>query len=150
MDCNGSQGIEINGGIVVANGASSPEEGFDVDNYSFVINGGQVLGVGGATSSVTKAGQPYAQTTGVSITKDKYLCMVDANGNLLFSYLCPASLSSATVVSSSPGYGNNTSCKLYYGVTSVSNPDESHIDGRFLVGGTLTGGTSKSITPKTK
>lgn len=76
--------------------------------------------------------------------------MVDANGNVLLSYLCPASLSSATVVSTSPGYANNSSCKLVYGVTSVESPTETYLDGRILIGGSIVGGTSKAITPKTK
>lgn len=150
VDCNGSSGIVINGGTIVSNGTSSPEEGFDCDNYSFVITGGTALGVGGSTSSVTSASQPYAQTTSVKTTKDRYLSMVDASGNVILSYLCPVTLSSATVVSTSPEYGNNTSCKLVYGATAVNNPTETLLDGRILLGGTLTGGTTKSITPKTK
>ncbi|MBP3425274.1 MAG: carbohydrate-binding domain-containing protein [Rikenellaceae bacterium] len=51
VDSNGT--IEINGGEVTAYGAGIPEAGFDCDLNRFAINGGEIMGVGGLTSTPT-------------------------------------------------------------------------------------------------
>lgn len=144
IDSNGT--ININGGVVLSSGTSQPEEGFDCDNNSFTITGGILIGTGGATSSPTSATQYYSSLSSVTLTSGSYLSVKDSSGNLLFSYLCPNSLSGATVLLSSPSF-TNSSYTLMYGVTSVSNAIENHFDNVFLVGGTATGGGSKSFTP---
>lgn len=149
IDCNGSEGFEFNGGIILASGSSQPEEGFDCDNYSFVINGGTIIGTGGATSTVTKATQPVATASGQSITAGKYLSLVKTDGTVICSYLVPKTLS-ATVLVSSPEFDNGSTYNLVRNSTAVNNPDATYLDGRFTVGGTLPDGTSKTITPKTK
>ncbi len=68
------------------------------------------------------------------------------SGEVLFSYLCPNSVNGATVLLSSPEF-TATSHTLMYGVTSVAGAVENYFDGVFLVGGTLSGGSSKSFTP---
>ena len=144
IDSNGT--ININGGVILSSGTSQPEEGFDCDNNSFTITGGILIGTGGATSSPTSATQYYSSLSSVTLTSGSYLSVKDSSGNLLFSYLCPNSLNGATVLLSSPSF-TNSSYTLMYGVTSVSNAIENHFDNVFLVGGTATGGGSKSFTP---
>ena len=147
IDSNGT--ITINGGIALSSGTSSPEEGFDCDQNQFVINGGVMIGTGGATSNPTSATQPYSTVTSVSVTSGKYLSVKDSSGNVLFSYKCPNTVNSATVLLSSPEF-TKTSHTLMYGVTSVSGATETLFDGVYSVGGTLSGGSSKSFTPATK
>jgi hypothetical protein len=150
IDCNGSAGFECNGGVVLASGCSSPEEGFDCDNSQFVINGGVLIGTGGSTSSPTSATQPYTTQSGVQVTAGRYLSVKKADGTVLFSYRCPVSVSSATVLLSSPEFTSGSSYTLVYGATAVDGATETAFDGVFTRGGTLTGGSNKSITPKTR
>lgn len=147
IDSNGT--IRINGGVAVSSGTSAPEEGFDCDSNSFIISGGILLGTGGATSSPTSASQCYAQISSVTLTKGKYLSVKDSSGAVLFSYLLPNSINNGTVLVSAPQF-TNTSHTLMYGVTSVSEATETYFDGVFIMGGQLSGGSSKTFTPKTK
>ena len=147
IDSNGT--ITINGGVALSSGASSPEEGFDCDQNKFVINGGVMVGTGGATSNPTSATQPYSAVSSVSVTSGKYIAVKNSAGTVLFSYKCPNSVNSATVLLSSPEF-TKTSHTLMYGVTSVSGATENLFGGVYSVGGTLTGGSSKTFTPSTK
>lgn len=147
IDSNGT--ITINGGVVLASGTSAPEEGFDCDNNQFIINGGIIVGTGSANSSVTSSSQLYASVSSVAVTEGKYLTVKNSSGNILFSYKCPNTLSGANVLLVSPDF-TSSSHTLMYGVTSVSNASESYFDGIFLVGGTASGGSSKSFTPQSR
>ena len=147
IDSNGT--ITVNGGVALSSGASSPEEGFDCDQNQFVINGGIMIGTGGATSNPTSASQPYSSVSSVSVTSGKYIAVKDNSGTVLFSYKCPNSVNSATVLLSSPQF-TKTSHTLMYGVTSVSGATETLFGDVYCVGGTLSGGSSKSFTPATK
>ncbi len=147
IDSNGT--ININGGVILSSGTSQPEEGFDCDNNSFCITGGVLLGTGGATSSPTSTSQYYSSVSSVTVTAGRYLAVKGTSGDVLFSYLCPNSVSGATVLLSSPHF-TSSSHTLMYGVTSVTGATESHFNGVFLVGGTTSGGTSKSFTPAMK
>ena len=150
IDANGTSGFTFNGGIVLSSGASAPEEGFDCDNNSFVINGGTLIGTGGATSNPTRATQPYSVQSRLSLTSNTYVSLVKADGTVICSYRVPNTLSSATVLVSSPEFQSGTSHRLVRNVTSVSNPTASYLDGAFVVGGTISGGTSTSFTPTTR
>ena len=147
IDSNGT--ITVNGGVALSSGSSSPEEGFDCDQNKFVINGGVMVGTGGATSNPTSATQPYSSVTSVSVTSGKYIAVKNSEGTVLFSYKCPNTVSSATVLLSSPEF-TKTSHTLVYGVTSVNGATDTLFDGVYSVGGTLTGGSSKTFTPQTK
>jgi hypothetical protein len=150
IDCNGRDGFEFNGGVVLASGTSSPEEGFDCDNNTFKINGGILIGTGGSTSSPTSASQPYVSKNSVTVTSGKYLSVQKSDGTVLFNYRCPVSVSSATVLLSAPDFTSGTSYKLVTGATAVSNATESAFDGVFTRGGTVTGGSSTTFTPATR
>ena len=147
IDSNGT--ITINGGVALSSGSSSPEEGFDCDQNQFVINGGIMVGTGGATSNPTSASQPYSAVSSVSVTSGKYIAVKDNAGTVLFAYKCPNSVNSATVLLSSPQF-TKTSHTLVYGVTSVSDANDTLFGGVYSVGGTLTGGSSKTFTPQTR
>ena len=147
IDSNGT--ITVNGGIALSSGLSAPEEGFDCDQNQFVINGGIMVGTGGATSNPTSASQPYSSVSSVSVTSGKYIAVKNSSGAVLFAYKCPNTVSSATVLLSSPEF-TKTSHTLVYGVTSVTGATDELFGGVYSVGGTLTGGSSKSFTPQTR
>ncbi len=145
IDSNGT--ITINGGVALASGTNAPEEGFDCDNNQFVINGGVVVGTGSANSSVTSASQPYSSLSSLGVTAGNYLTVKDGSGTVLFSYRCPNTVNGTSLLLSSPDF-TSTSHTLLYGVTAVSSFSESYFNGAFIVGGTPTGGTSKTFTPQ--
>lgn len=149
-----STGIEINDGVVIASGTTSPEEGFDCDNAAFIINGGTVIGTGGAQGNSggmpTKASQPYATLSSVSLTAKTYLSLKDKSGNVVFSYKIPQSTNNAVVMVSSPKLTSGSTATIVYGSSAASNPTASLWNGTYTTGATLTGGTSKNVTPTTK
>ena len=149
MDCNGREGFEFNGGIVLASGTNQPEEGFDCDSYSFVINGGTLIGTGGATSNPTSAKQPYKTQSSQSLTNGTYLSLQKQDGTVICSYRATRT-QTATILVSSPEFVSGTSYKLVRNSSAVNSPSASYLDGVFTIGGTLTGGTSTSITPTTR
>ena len=147
IDSNGT--ITVNGGVALSSGASAPEEGFDCDQNKFVINGGVMVGTGGATSNPTSASQPYSSVSSVTVTSGKYISVKNSSGEVLLSYKCPNTVNSATVLLSSPEF-TKTAHTLMYGVTSVSGATETLFGGVYSVGGSISGGSSKSFTPATK
>ena len=149
MDCNGREGFEFNGGIVLASGTNQPEEGFDCDSYSFVINGGTLIGTGGATSNPTSAKQPYKTQSSQSLTSGTYLSLQKQDGTVICSYRATRT-QTATILVSSAEFVSGTSYKLVRNSTAVDSPTATYLDGVFSIGGTLTGGTSTSITPTTR
>ena len=97
----------------------------------------------------TLASQPYSAVSSVSVTSGKYIAVKNSEGTVLFSYKCPNTVNSATVLLSSPEF-TKTSHTLMYGVTSVSDATETLFGGVYSVGGVLSGGSSKTFTPQTK
>lgn len=151
-----SNGIVVNGGIIVATSTSSPEEAFDCDNAKFILNGGVLIGTGGSqgggggTSTAgapTSATQPYAMVSSVSLTSGTYISVKNSSGTVLCSYKMPQSLSGNILVSHPNLSGSGT---VVYNSTSISGGSNSLWNGVYTTGATLTGGTSKTITPATK
>ena len=148
-------GIVINGGVVIASGTSSPEEGFDCDNAAFIINGGTVIGTGGSQGGgmggggmPTSATQAYASLSSVSLTKGTYLSLKDNSGSVIFSYKLPQAVSRGNILVSSPSLSKGKTATIVYGSNSISNPVFSLWEGVYTTGATLSGGTSTSVTPK--
>ena len=144
IDSNGS--LYINGGVILASGSTNPEGSFDCDSNTFSITGGIMVGTGGSSSNPTSSQQYYSSVSSVSLTAERYLTVKNSNGETMFSYRCPSTMNSAKVLLSSPEF-TSASYTLLYNVTSVDEPQESYLDGVFLVGGSANGGTSKSFTP---
>ena len=157
---SGTNGIVVNGGVIIGTSTTSPEEAFDCDNANFVLNGGVLIGVGGAqgggggfggsTSTAgapTSATQAYAMVSSVSLTSGYYISMKNSSGTVLCSYKMPQSLSSVNILVSHPSLtGSGT---VVYNSTAVSGGSNIHWNGAYCTGATLTGGTSTSITPST-
>lgn len=107
IDSNGR--IDIKGGVVLATGTHTPEQGIDTDvEQMFAITGGTVVTLGGAMgpspcvpkSSATTI--PVVSWNGVDVKKDNYLNVSDGDGELLLSYRLPRTLPFASVMVASP------------------------------------------------
>ncbi|MDY6437084.1 MAG: carbohydrate-binding domain-containing protein [Bacteroidales bacterium] len=87
IDSNGT--MFLNGGFVVSNGSRSPEEGFDCDFNQFKITGGTHIGTGGGTSTPTSSvcTQPSIR---INTMPEYAIQILDASGNVICTYLCPA------------------------------------------------------------
>lgn len=151
-------GIVINGGLAIASSTSSPEEGFDCDNAAFIIRGGTVIGTGGSQGggwgssggTPTSATQPFATVSSVSLTANTYVSLKNNSGKVVFSYKIPHTTNSANILVSSPQLSSGTSATIVYGSTGISNPETSLWNGSYTTGATLSGGTSRNVTPTTK
>ncbi len=163
---SGTNGIVVNGGVVISTSTTSPEEAFDCDNANFVLNGGVIIGVGGSqgggggTSTAgapTSASQKYGIVSGVSLTQNTYISVKNSSNTVLCNYKQPNSFSSSggmggmggssggvNILVSHPNLGS--SATVTYNATSVSGTTGSVWNGVYTTGGTASGGTSTSAT----
>lgn len=102
IDANGSAGITINGGIIVAIGVKDPECAFDCDNNPVKINGGLLVGLGTnnysapsgcSQSTVVLSNQYYGSSRNT-------MALLDADDNPVFVYTLPSSSGSVMILSS--------------------------------------------------
>lgn len=109
LDSNGN--LTVNDGIVIGCGAGSPEEGIDAaEGYTFAINGGTVIGIGGGGESMSGS-QQKASVSGVSVSGGSYLTV--SNGSkYLFALQLPCQYSNATLQVSSPAFAASTTYTL--------------------------------------
>ncbi len=103
IDSNGY--LYINGGVVIANGASGAEESFDCDNSSrFLINGGTLIGIGG--TSMQKPSSSSKQRVviygGLSLAKGDNLAILNSTGKPINVYNIPRSMQNMVLFFSSP------------------------------------------------
>ena len=113
IDSNGF--LHINGGLVIANGASGAEEGLDCEYSSqFLINGGTVIATVGNSmqkpSSASK--QRIVIYGGLSFSKDDRLAVLNASGSPLSTYVIPRSMSGMVLFYSSPDLASGASFTL--------------------------------------
>lgn len=141
IDSNGT--IYISGGLVVASGTSSPEEGIDCDSNTFSITGGTIIATGGATSYPNVSSGQHAIVYGGSGTSGQYIQLKDSSGEELLAYKLPRTLSSMTMVLSHPGISKSSSYTLTRGGTYSGGTDIFH---GYSTGGTFSGGTATAIT----
>lgn len=100
--------IDINGGLIIANGSHAPEQGVDCDFAGdFTVRGGTLVSLGGAAGPSpclpenSSTSVSLVAWNGVSADKDSYITLV-CDGKPLFSYCLPRKLNNASVVISSP------------------------------------------------
>ncbi len=118
IDSNGT--LYISGGLVISNGTTQPEEGFDCDQNTFSVTGGTLIGIGGSTSTPTTSvtTQPVAIVSGQSLTQGQYLTLSDASGSAIWSFKCPRTINQATILFSSPSMSQGSSYTLASGATA--------------------------------
>ncbi|GAB6393975.1 MAG: carbohydrate-binding domain-containing protein [Bacteroidales bacterium] len=151
IDSNGT--LTITGGFTIANGARGAEDGFDADNHTFTINGGTVIGTGGASSNPTES-QCKQPSIKCSVTAGSAIGVTNAAGETLLLYQTPATAggssgapgqgggSSLTVLFSDPRLLRDGTYTLHYG-GSISGG--TTVNG-YNSGGTYLGGSTKSFT----
>lgn len=107
IDSNGR--IDIKGGVVLATGTHTPEQGIDTDvEQMFAITGGTIVTLGGAmgpSPCIPKSkatGLPVVVWSGVDAKKDNYVNVADCDGEVLLSYRLPRTLPFASVMVASP------------------------------------------------
>lgn len=142
IDSNGY--LHINGGLVIANGGSAPEEAIDCDSSSkFLINGGTVIGIGGncmqTPSSSSK--QRVAVYGGLRLPKGNAVSVLDASGAPLSTYEIPRSLNSMVLFFSSPDLQAGGQYTISYGgtLTDYTSQWNGWYDGGKWSGGSSVG-----------
>ena len=119
IDSNGSNGITINGGVIVAIGLNTPECAFDCDQNPLTINGGTLigLGTGNYTSPSSKSKQSVLVLGSSSAgSANTSFAVVDESENPVFVYTLPASTGEVLILSS-PDIKAGTSYTVKTGVT---------------------------------
>ena len=111
--------IEINGGVLVADGSFIPEQGIDADVYTrFTLRGGTVFSVGGSmgpSSSLPLAKNTAATVlswSGLDLKKGDYIMVADADGSGILSYQLTRDNAAGTLLVSAPGIGKNKNIQL--------------------------------------
>ncbi len=140
IDSNGT--LAINGGIVIANGTTQPEEGFDCDNNTFTVTGGTLIGIGGTSStpSSSTCKQPVVLTSGSSLAANTCITLYDSNGSSIITYKVPRAYQQYTLLLSAAGMKQGSSYTLATG-TSVNGGTE--FNGYFYGSGLdVSGGTT--------
>ena len=140
VDSNGT--LTVTGGLIIAAGATSPEDGFDCDQNTFKITGGTLIGVGGSTSTPTSSActQRSVVYKGSSFTSGEYLVVHTADNESLMIYQLPRTYSSMTLLYSSPLLESN---KTYYISSNATVSDGESWYG-YYTGGTYTNATNKT------
>lgn len=117
IDSNGT--IDVNGGVLVADGSFSPEQGIDTDILTnFTIRGGTVLSVGGAMGprSALPLGKETTSTVlswgGLDFKKGSYVTIAGANGTGLLSYSLARDLNGGALLVSAPCIGSGCNVQL--------------------------------------
>lgn len=117
IDSNGT--IDVNGGVLVADGSFSPEQGIDTDFLTdFTIRGGTVLSVGGAMGPqpALPLGKETTSTVfswgGLDFKKGSYVTIAGADGTGLLSYSLARDLNGGALLVSTPSIGNGCNVQL--------------------------------------
>lgn len=102
IDSNGSNGITINGGTIVAIGVKEPECAFDCDNSPLKITGGLLVGLGtnnySAPSNCSQGTAVLSQSSYGS--SNRSMAIIDEDGKAVFVYTLPSSAGSIMILSS--------------------------------------------------
>ncbi len=139
----GSGAITVTGGALIAHGTTSPEEGIDADNLSYVsISGGTVFTSGGiqnsGTPSCTQPGlflQSYSLSSG-------YFTVADSDGTVLFACRVPRTMSQCYSIITSSSMKSGSTYK--YGLVSSKPTDATSSWGDYYYTGGTAGGTLSS------
>ncbi len=138
--------IDINGGVLIANGAHSPEQGVDCDfERDYTLRGGTLVSVGGAMGPAPVL--PKGDETRVAVVswsvpqveKDRFVSVATAEGELLLSYCLPRSLRRASVVFASPSIERGGDYSLFMSDSLVGGV---HIGCGLYAGGAAVAGDS--------
>lgn len=116
--------VTINGGVVIANGSHTPDQGIDTDNEGgFTVRGGTIFTYGGCFGSTPCV--PKGRDTDVcafscgsiDAEKGKYFNLADGDGNIVLSYCLPRSLNDAGFLVCSPCLRRGESYSFFFSDT---------------------------------
>lgn len=145
IDANGTGGIEISGGYIVARGTTTPECAFDCDTNLFAITGGYVVGIG--TNNYSPLTEDYCTQycivgSSSAFTANQTFAICDSSGNAVFAYTIPSSFSS--IIISTPALNGNSTYTVRNGVSASG----SSFNGMYYDSISLnsTGSTGSSFT----
>ena len=119
VDSNGT--LTINGGVIVAVGASSPEGSFDCDQNTFAVTGGTFVGIGGSYSTPTSSSCTQNTVLLGSGSADDVLGIVSSGGDTVFAYSLPADYSK--MILSAPGIETGSTYIVYTGGSGSGDDD---------------------------
>ena len=125
IDSNGT--LTINGGVIVALTAKTPECAFDCDENTFAITGGLLVGVG--TSNYSKPTSSACTQSTVVLSGDYFgaggttFAIEDSSGNAVFAFAIPSAFGTSAnsqyiMILSSPKIAAGTTYKAVSGVTA--------------------------------
>ena len=155
--------IQIGNGVVLGyTTKSSPEEGFDCDNNSYIQITGNGIGISaggsqgggggggwnpGGTSSSGGIGSAvqgyYLSTSSLSYSTGRYYTLADANGNNLVTYSFEAAVSSSLSLFTATGMTKGSSYSVKY---STSKPTDATTEWHGLYLGSKAQGTTSLTT----
>lgn len=118
LDSNTS--VMINDGVVIANGCGSPEQGIDCDfSRNFAVTGGTIVSIGGmqGESPLLPRNRLTSQHTvawsNIDLVRGKYVNISKTDGEVLYSYELPRSITHGAILFSSPNFSTGVSYKLF-------------------------------------
>lgn len=149
IDSNGK--LWVNGGLVIASGSSSPEEGLDCDNsQNFIVTGGTLIGTGGAAIQTSGSStQRSVIYNGIKAETGELVVIADAAGEPILRYKFPRTISSLALFFSSPAITANETYTVYSGGSLSGNSggwNGWYDDGTYTAGTVLGNFTSGSLT----
>lgn len=148
IDSNGT--LTIAGGLVIANGTSSPEAGFDCDQKTFTISGGTIIGTGGSSSTPTTSSAKQPTIMYSNATPGNAICIKNPDGEIVLLYELPTFTTSSSGGGNQGGGGGNqgggggnsgssSMVVLFSDPNLVVNSSKNYT---LLSGGTISGGTT--------
>lgn len=138
IDSNGY--FQVTGGVSIASGASSPEEGFDFDTGSFAITGGVIVAFGGGESSPTSSmcTQRSVLYSAGSITLGTAYRISSPSGEVM-TFKVPRAYTSCKMLLTSPEFKDATTQFTITKGGTVSGGSEFN---GYFEGATYTGGST--------
>lgn len=123
--------ITIGNGVVFAyTTKSSPEEGLDCDNNSYIqitgtgiaISAGGAQGGGSSSSTISGAKQGYNfYTSSISYSTGRYYTLADASGNNLVTYSFESNVNSTLALFTATGMKSGSSYSVKYSTSAPTN-----------------------------
>lgn len=139
IDSNGT--LTITGGRTLAIGAHSPEAGFDCDNNTFKITGGNIVGVGGSTSTPTANASTQASTILGSGNANTIYSILDNSNTEVLTFKSPVSFTTLVVSSKNIKTGST-----YKFASSAAVSNASEYNGLYLAGNLSSTSVTQSFT----
>ena len=137
LDAN--QNIYINGGKVIAIGASSPECAIDAaERYSIFINGGYVVGIGGSTAATSSSSKQASVSYSATVSKRRIGLFNSAGTGLLYFEVPETNCKAVYITTNGMPASQNYTLKYDVSVNGGYTWNGLNTDG------TITGGTNLS------